>query len=226
VCRKGYKFAQSCSTACVERIPCMRDLDVSAVQGFLALCIKTSIYKRSHILYTANVELRCFKFFLSCSMPPTLLDNDISYNVSYSGFTQDGSPDLARIFGPNLWIAAKTGTEAKKVMIPCAANDHVQPEVACQGAMKNYKSSVSRRSAFAEQMTYRIDESAEVEEDRVECDDAHGLKGVAIDNIACDHGVAHLNTGSNYWELSLSTRILGGLKNSHRKNATWPTIQW
>lgn len=34
--------------------------------------------------------------------------------------------------------AATTGTEAKKVMMPWAAKDRVQPERACQGAMKNW----------------------------------------------------------------------------------------
>lgn len=51
-----------------------QDLGLSAIPGFLALCITTSIYKQLHILYTANIELRCYKFFLLCPTPPTFLE--------------------------------------------------------------------------------------------------------------------------------------------------------
>ena len=53
---------------------------------------------------------------------------------------------------------------------------------------------------------YRVDESTEVQKDRVEGDDAHGLKRVAVDDIACYDGVAHLDTGSDCRELSLAVR--------------------
>lgn len=44
---------------------------------------------------------------------------------------------------------------------------------------------------------YRIDERAQVEEDGVEGDHAHGLQGVAVDDVAADHGVADLDAGGD-----------------------------
>lgn len=52
--------------------------------------------------------------------------------------------------------------------------------------------------------THRVDESAEVEEDGVEGDNAHGLKRVTVDDIARDHRIAHLDPGSNCTKLSLA----------------------
>ena len=44
-------------------------------------------------------------------------------------------------------------------------------------------------------VTHRIDECAQVKADRVKCNDAHGLQRVAVNNIACDDGIAHLDAG-------------------------------
>lgn len=41
--------------------------------------------------------------------------------------------------------------------------------------------------------TYGVDESAEVQEDGVEGYDAHGLQGVAVDDVGCYGRVAHLD---------------------------------
>jgi hypothetical protein len=72
-----------------------------------------------------------------------------------------------------LWIAAITGTEAKKVMIPCAAKVQVQPDVTCQGAMKTTRIDVSQGLVRKSRRTHGIDESTKVQEDRVEGDDTH-----------------------------------------------------
>jgi hypothetical protein len=45
--------------------------------------------------------------------------------ISYSGLTQLGSPLAALSLGPYLCRSVKTGTQRKKVMIPCAAKHHV-----------------------------------------------------------------------------------------------------
>lgn len=57
--------------------------------------------------------------------------------VSNSGLTHDGCGDFARKTAPYRCSRAKSGIPAKKTMMPCAANVQVQPEDACQGAMKN-----------------------------------------------------------------------------------------
>lgn len=41
----------------------------------------------------------------------------------------------------------------------------------------------------------RVDESAEVEEHRIKGYDAHGLKGIAIDDVARNYRVANLDAG-------------------------------
>ena len=42
--------------------------------------------------------------------------------------------------------------------------------------------------------TYRIDKGTEVEEHSVKGDDAGGLEGIAVDDIAARHGVSDLDS--------------------------------
>lgn len=46
-----------------------------------------------------------------------------------------------------------------------------------------------------EHVSYRVNESAQVEEYGIKSYDAHGLKGIAIDDVARNYSVAHLNAG-------------------------------
>lgn len=42
--------------------------------------------------------------------------------------------------------------------------------------------------------SYRIDEGTEVEEHSIEGDDAGGLEGIAVDDVAARHGVSNLDS--------------------------------
>lgn len=46
--------------------------------------------------------------------------------------------------------------------------------------------------------THGVDEGAEIEEDGVEGYDAHGLEGVAVDDVGGYDGVAHLDAGGDF----------------------------
>lgn len=76
--------------------------------------------------------------------------------------------------------------------------------------------------------TYGVDEGAEIEYNGVEGYNAHGLFGVAVDHVAGDDGVAHLEADGDCGK----ERLACGLWESRsfcdslqRKNAVWPTIQ-
>jgi hypothetical protein len=61
----------------------------------------------------------------------------LTQRESNSGLTQLGCPLFARIEGPHFCRTNMKGTAPKKVIIPCAAKHHVNPDFACHGAMKN-----------------------------------------------------------------------------------------
>lgn len=46
--------------------------------------------------------------------------------------------------------------------------------------------------------TYRIDKRAQIEEDSIKCDDAHGLQRIAVHNVTANDSVADLDASSNY----------------------------
>lgn len=62
--------------------------------------------------------------------------------------------------------------------------------------MKNCGSQISNQSwERAQCRTYRIDEGAEIEEHRVECDNAHRLQRVSVDDVGCCDCVSDLDPG-------------------------------
>lgn len=59
--------------------------------------------------------------------------------------------------------------------------------------------------------TYGIDKGGEVQEGGVEGDDAHGLEGVAVDDVARDDRVPDLDAGREQHERDLSHDPVIGL---------------
>jgi hypothetical protein len=52
--------------------------------------------------------------------------------------------------------------------------------------------------------TYGIDKSREVQEDAVECDNAHALQWVCVDDVGADCRIAHLDARSEEEECDLA----------------------
>jgi len=84
-------------------------------------------------------------------------------------------------------------------MSACAVKVQVQPDEACQEEIKNYI--ITHVSFFfifflgrVLVRTYRVDKCTEVEEHSIEGDDAGGLKGIAIDDVAARHGISDLDS--------------------------------
>ena len=50
----------------------------------------------------------------------------------------------------------------------------------------------------------RVDEGGEVEKDGVECNDAHALQRVAVDDVGRDDRITHLDTGGEEEEGDLA----------------------
>ena len=53
---------------------------------------------------------------------------------------------------------------------------------------------MKRGRNYSEKITHWVDECAQIDEDRIEGNDAHGLQGVAVHNVACNDSITHLNT--------------------------------
>ncbi len=56
---------------------------------------------------------------------------------------------------------------------------------------------------FYERLTYGIDESAEIEEDGIKRNDAHGLQRIAVNNVGCDDRVPDLDARRKQHECNL-----------------------
>lgn len=80
-------------------------------------------------------------------------------------------------------------------MSACAVNVQVQPDEACQEEIKNYRTcQFLFPPEDPPEKTYWIDEGAEVKEHGVKGDDAGGLEGIAVDDVAARHSVSDLNS--------------------------------
>lgn len=59
-----------------------------------------------------------------------------------------------------------------------------------------------------ESSAYRINKSAQVDSDSIEGDDAHRLKRVAVDDVASDNSVPHLDPSSDWQPISSCIKTL------------------
>ena len=58
---------------------------------------------------------------------------------------------------------------------------------------------------------YWVNKCTQVQADRVECYHAHGLQWVAVNNVACDDGVAHLDACGKEEKCHLANHPVIGL---------------